>query len=113
MPNKQLLKQAKTFLSEGDYWHGGNSNGDIPKAMAAFAEKHAADVLAAERASKWTVWDWDDVSTHPKESGHYLCGYGADTDEMVVDEWDAENGDFMHYGIYGIWMPLPKYTEAQ
>lgn len=66
----------------------------------------------AAKAAEWVKWDWDDVSTHPKESGYYLCGYGTDTDGMVVDEWDAEKGDFLHYGIYGVWMPVPRYEST-
>jgi hypothetical protein len=69
---KQLLKKAEKFLSEREYWHGGNSNGDIPKAMVEFLLEQTE-----QRPCVWTPAKSPDL--HTGGIGWFIrqCG-GAD-----------------------------------
>lgn len=61
---------------------------------------------------KWTAFDWDDASKQPSELGWYLCRdlYPGESQPVVCDEWNGS--EFVHYGVYGAWMPIPDFKEA-
>jgi len=95
---EEAIKAAATAYSYDDYLAG------------ALGQCYDAGYESARE--KWTAFNWDDASKQPSESGWYLCRdpYPGESQPVVCDEWNGS--EFVHYGVYGAWMPIPPYQQG-